>query len=99
MDVPEVKWVEAGMILKCQRVRNKVDGWWLKVLGWGMGPITLEWTQEKGRSFLFLKDDWVLRKALGTLKAQGVQEGALELVEEDWDQEKAMLAEMGQPAD
>lgn len=98
MDVPEVERMEAGMKIKCQRVRNKVDGWWLKVLGWGLGTQTLEWTQEKGRSFLFMKDDWVLKKAKQQLKAQGVNMEVLELVEEDWDSEKAMLAEMGQPA-
>lgn len=87
------------MILKCVRVRSRVDGWWLKVLGWGMGGQTLEWTQDKGRSFLFMKDDWVLSKARKQLEAQGVDMGSLEMVEEDWDQEKAIQAEMGQPAD
>lgn len=68
------------------------------MLGWGLGTQTLEWTQDKERAFLFMKDDWVLTKAKQQLKAQGVDMEVLELVEEDWDSEKAMLAEMGQPA-
>lgn len=87
------------MILKCVRVRSKLDGWWLKVIGWGLGSQTLEWTQAKERSFLFMKDDWVLIKVKQQLKAQGVDMETLEMVEEDWNQEAAMLAEMGQPAE
>ena len=86
------------MTLRCVRVRSKLDGRWLKVLGWGLGAQTLEWTLDKERSFLFVKDDWVLSKARKTLRCQGVDMETLELVEEDWNQEAAIRAEMGQPA-
>lgn len=70
--------------MKMKRVMVRgIDGWWLKVLGWGMGGWTLEWTQDRDRAFSFIAGDRRLKEALGRLEAQGVDVGRLEQVEDE----------------